>query len=168
MEEMHRARYVGRFLELLSVLQACCLLQHPDTFTNLKTLQILSFKDFNGGFITQMWLMAIGEQCQFQLVSPPQRSGVGLKVLTLFSGWFLWQPVYTLQVSLNWHKLRYSERDSWRISKTLFSLLALKKLQRFRTRCQEQAQRSNITTWKVRKLKFQAVQWLVQIHVGWT
>lgn len=22
-----------------------------------------------------MWLMAIGEQCQFQLVSPPQRSG---------------------------------------------------------------------------------------------
>lgn len=75
MEEMHRARYVGRFLELLSLLQACCFLQHPDTFTNLETLRILSFKDFNGGFITQMWLMAIGEQCQFQLVSPPQRSG---------------------------------------------------------------------------------------------
>jgi len=72
MEEMRTARYVGRFLELLSLLQAYCLLQHPDAFTNLKTLEILSFKGFNGGFITQMWLMATGEQCQFQLLSSPK------------------------------------------------------------------------------------------------
>ena len=49
MEEMHRARYVGRFLELLSLLQACCLLQHPDTFTNLKTLNLI-LAGFYGSF----------------------------------------------------------------------------------------------------------------------
>lgn len=43
--------------------------------------------------LPRMWLMAIGEQCQFQLVSPPPEVCVALKVLTLFSGWFLWQPV---------------------------------------------------------------------------
>lgn len=84
MEEMHRARDMGRFLELPSLLQAYRLLQHLDVFTNLKTLQILSFRGFNGGFITQMWLMAVGEQCQFQLVSPPQRSGGGTESFNSF------------------------------------------------------------------------------------
>ena len=78
MEETHGARHAGKDTELLSPLQTTALPALPRVHQPGSSLNVLLLR-FYGGFITQalsMKSMALGNQ------SLPQKSGVGLKLLT--------------------------------------------------------------------------------------